>query len=270
MEIFLYSQATIHQEVVLEASTILEKREGFIATLTINRPEKRNALDTASLKQLAERLGSLKSDKTVRAVILRGAGEQAFCSGVQLGSDRGATSVLQQVKDNIVSCPYPVIAMIYGFVLGAGCDLAIHCDFRLAADNAIMGINPVKLGWTYEYNSIYYFIKHIGAANTKELFLTGKFFDAHRVKEMGLVNYVYPVSELASAAKAFTEGLAENAPLAMEGTKFIINRLLQYPEVAPADQSAMRDIDQKLHQSEDAKEGRLAFSEKRKPVFQGR
>lgn len=254
----------------MEEDIILEEKVGYVTTLVINRPERRNALNIEALTKLTDILNRLGNDKSNRVVILRGAGEQAFCSGMELGGTGSAGSILQQLKDAVANYPYPIIAMIYGFALGAGCDLAFTCDFRFAADNIKIGINPVKLGWTYEYNSIYRFIKLIGAANAKELFLTGRFFGAHRAKEMGLVNYVYPVAELAAATRAFANELADNAPQAMAGTKFIFNRLLEYPRISTEDGAEMRTIAEKLLQSEDAKEGRRAFAEKRKPDFQGR
>ena len=159
--------------------------------------------------------------------------------------------------------------MIYGYAVGAGCDLAAACDFRIIADSARMGINPVKLGLVYTPKAIGRLVKLIGPGYTKELFLTGRFFPAQRAQEMGLVNYVVPENELLATTYSLAQEITENAPLAVAGTKSIINKYIS-SKLSPEEESEMRAIVRHGRQTEDMKEGVQAFAEKRKPEFQGK
>lgn len=253
---------------------LLVEGDGLVRTLTINRPERRNALNLEVLEALAETLESYQKNPQVRAVVLRGAGDQSFCSGMDLGSSReeggSRRGASQRAFDAVLNCPAPIIAMIYGFAVGAGCDLAVTCDFRVAADTARIGINPVKLGLVYNYRSIQKFVATFGGAAAKEIFLTGRFHTAQRAKEFGLVHVVVPEAELPKATYALAEELAANSPLGMAGTKHIINRSLTDQRLTPEVEAEFQSIVDRAWNSEDTKEARRAFAEKRKPVFQGR
>ncbi|MBI2917790.1 MAG: enoyl-CoA hydratase/isomerase family protein [Chloroflexi bacterium] len=253
---------------------LLVAGEGFIRTLTINRPERRNALNLEVLEALADTLESFQSYADVRAVVLRGAGEQSFCSGMDLGSSAqesgGRRGASERAFKAVLDCPAPIIAMIYGFAVGAGCDLAVTCDFRVAADTARIGINPVKLGLVYNYRSIQKFVGLFGGAAAKEIFLTGRFMEAQRAREIGLVHFVAPEAELPKVTYALAQELAQNGPLAMAGTKRIINRHITDQRLAPEIETEFQAIVDRAWNSEDNKEARRAFAEKRKPAFQGR
>ena len=256
---------------------ILVEKEGFVATLIINRPQRRNALNTGALVGLGDSLNTLKDDPETRVIVIRGAGEDAFCSGMDLspGAQTGAPervkqNPLQYAKDGITYCPKPVIAMIYGYALGAGCDLAVTSDFRIAAEGARLGINPVKLGRLYYHEAIRQFISLVGIAATKELFFTGRFITASRAKEIGLLDQVVPDSELPAVTYALAQEIAENAPLAVQGTKTTITTLAKYQKPSPEDEAEMIALMNKVNESEDFKEALKAFSEKRKPVFKGK
>lgn len=250
---------------------LLSEQKEQILTLSINRPEKRNALNNEVLNRLMETFSEIKAGSDIRVVVLRGVGEKAFCAGADLrtGGAGAGGDIIQNTIDTIVACPCPVIAMIYGYAVGAGCDLATACDFRIIADSARMGINPVKLGLVYFPKSIQRFVSVIGIGFTKELFLTGRFFTAQRVKEMGLVNYVVPDDELVATTYSLAQEIAENAPLAVAGTKSIINKLL-YRQLTPEEEAEVQAIEEQARQTEDFREGMAAFAQRRKPEFKGR
>ena len=260
-------------------SVLLIEREDSICTLSINRPERRNALTAEVLLKLGDTLNSLKDDGETRVVILRGAGEKSFSAGMDLieGSKVEPTHAgaskpdyLQYATESILACPRPVIAMIYGYALASGCDLAVACDMRLAADTATIGVNPAKLGLVYSRTVTQRFINLVGVCHTKELFFTGRFIDAPKAKEIGLIDHVVPEGQLATTTYALAREIAENAPLAVSATKSIINRLIRTYQLSHEEESEIRALIEMVIGSEDLKEGFRAFAEKRKPDFKGR
>lgn len=250
---------------------LLVEQKDHICTVIINRPDKRNSLSPELARAIRETFSGIRGGDGIRVVVLRGAGDKAFCAGADLGAVIGAEgggSLVQEAIESVVACPCPVIAMIYGYALGAGCDLAAASDFRIMADTARIGINPVKLGLVYFPRSIERFISLIGVAYTKEMFLTGRFFTAQRAKEMGLVNYVVPAEELETLTYSLAGEIAENAPLAVAGMKSIINRLQS--KLRPQEEKELRAIMERSWTTEDFQEGARAFIEKRKPDFKGK
>lgn len=256
---------------------LLVQKEGRVCTLTINRPEKRNSLNPEVFTRLGDTLNSLKEEGEIRAVVLRGAGEQSFSSGYDIGrvpsSRSEATSPgqtpLEYGMNSILDYPYPVIAMIYGYAVGAGLELAVTCDLRIATDTAKLGVTPAKLGIFYHPDGVRKFLNLVGIAHTKELFYTGRLIDAQRAKEIGLVDNIVPTGELASATYKLANEIAENAPLTVSGVKFTISRLLSYQKLSAEDEAELQRLRTQATLSDDLKEGQKAFSEKRKPKFTG-
>jgi len=265
--------------VVLTEELLLVQKEGNICTLTINRPEKRNSLNPEILLQLGDTLNSLKEEGEIRVVVIRGAEEQSFSSGYDIGripSGGGQEETgprrnpLEYGMSSVLAYPYPVIAMVYGYAVGAGLELAVTCDLRLAADTARLGITPAKLGVVYNHTGIRKFVNLVGVAQTKELFYTGRLVDAQRAKEIGLVDHVVPAQELASATYDLAGEIAENAPLAVRGAKITVSKLLNCQTLSPEDEAELQELQIQAMRSEDLKEGQRAFMEKRKPRFMGR
>lgn len=255
----------------------VEKAE-YICTLTINRPERRNALTIDLMYRLGDTLRALGEDGETRVVVMRGAGEKAFCAGMDL---RGGMTVAQDemekkgnpldyLRSGIIECRRPVIAMICGAAVGAGCDVAAACDIRMAADNARMGINPVKMGSVYWPVGTQSLTNVVGRTWARELFFTGRFVEAAQALRIGLVNHVVPAAELHARTYALAQEIAENGPLAVAATKAIFNRLLERRRPSEDDVADMMTLVNSVESSADRKEGLRAFIEKRKPDFAGR
>ncbi len=263
-----------------ENELIVEK-SGAICILTFNRPERRNALSPLLLYNLAETLNQLEKEGEVRCIILRGSGEKAFSSGYDITAIPAGVSpeVLAEIRkknpleraiEAVREFPYPVIAMINGMAYGAGCELAITSDIRIAADTASMGMPPARLGIVYMPAGLMRFVNIIGMANAKELFFTGRYYPAARVKEMGMVHYLQPADQLLPFTMKMAEEIAANAPLSLKGTKKIFNLFVKNQRIDPEDQKQMEMLVAQAFASEDLKEGQKAFLEKRKAVFRGK
>ncbi len=263
-----------------ENELIVEK-SGAICTLTFNRPERRNALSPLLLYNFAETLEQLKREDEVRCVVLQGAGDKAFSSGYDITAiptdvkpevlaEIRKKNPLERAIEALTDFPYPTIAMVNGMAFGAGCEIAATCDIRIAVDTARMGMPPARLGIVYFPAGLLRFINIIGLANTKELFFTGRYYSAARVKEMGLVHYLLPADKLVSFSREMAEEISGNAPLALKGTKAILKLCLRYQRFDPEDLKQAESIVAEAFRSEDLKEGQKAFFEKRKPVFKGR
>jgi enoyl-CoA hydratase/carnithine racemase len=259
---------------------LIVQRQGRVCTFIINRPDKRNSVNPKIMVRLGDSLSALKEDDEVRAVVLRGTSTGAFSAGYDIGRIGGVPqeagprgNPLEYGLEAINAYPYPVIAMVYGYALGAGCHIAAACDLCIAADTAFFGMPPAKLGLVYPVDGYQFFVSRLGPAYAKELFLTARQIPAQRAKEMGLVHEVVPEAELEATVYALAQELAEeNAPLAMKGGKLIINRLaLRQAQglLTEAEEQEFRMWMARAFLSEDAKEARVAFKEKRKPQFKG-
>ena len=244
-----------------------------IATITLNRPDRRNALNTATLDELHRRFNELERDAGVRVVVIRGAGT-AFCSGRDLEEmsrrqrdalepESDVISVFQQIE----ASGRPTIAMVHGAAYAGGCELALHCDFRVAADVARFAMPLARLGLVVPFPLGQKLVEIIGPAHTRHLMFTGQPIDAKRALEIGMVHQVVAAAELDAAVSHLAQTIARNAPLALAGIKATIQRAISFRDgIAHAD---LDEASGRARQSADASEGRRAMLEKRRPVFRG-
>jgi enoyl-CoA hydratase/carnithine racemase len=252
-----------------------------VATLTLNRSEKKNSLSPELVKILLQAFEELSIDDTIRTVVIRGEGDKAFCAGYDIGSlptsrsddqheKLKALDLVESLFKTIVDHPFPVIAMINGVAFGAGCELALCCDIRIGAEQIRIGMPPAKLGIVYPWSGLQRFIQVIGLKNTKEIFFTGRAYEGIRLKELGLVDYLMPAEKLESFTYTMAEEIAANAPLSLKGTKRVLNLLLQEPQFDKSNLKEAESITRESFLSLDLKEGQNAFLEKRKPEFHGK
>jgi len=248
--------------------------DGGVATVILNRPGQRNAMNAALLASLSDRFEALDANREVRVVVIRGAGP-AFCSGMDLKEmearggaqsadpENGVIEVLARVERS----RHPTIAMVHGDAIAGGCELALHCDLRVAADVARFGMPLARIGLVVPFRLGQKLVEIIGPAHTRHLLFTGQPIDARRAQEIGLVHQVVPAAELETATAQLAQGIARNAPLALAGIKATIQRAISLRDtVAHAD---LDEATARARQSADASEGRRAMLEKRRPVFRG-
>jgi enoyl-CoA hydratase/carnithine racemase len=244
----------------------IERRGNFV-TFTMNRPEKRNALNVALMKALDEALSSIEGDKEICAVIVRGAGS-SFCSGLDLAEadrlegERGPVNI-ERVFHRLAHIAVPTIAAIQGAALAGGCELALHCDLRIAAEDLRIGMTVARVGLLVPYDFIRKLIEIIGAANAAQILYTAEPVSAERALHMGMVHEVVPNANLDATANAWAERVSSNAPLSLRTMKQSMRRALSNSNDAWHDD--LLEMARVVRQSKDAKEGIRAFLEKRKP-----
>jgi enoyl-CoA hydratase/carnithine racemase len=240
-------------------------------TLTLNRPDKRNALNSDVLQALDKALAEIEDDKEIRAVVLRGEGRH-FCAGIDLAEvGRAQTghnpAPLEHVFGRLEMLPAVTIAAIQGAALAGGLELALHCDIRIAAEDAKCGMTVARLGLMVPYDFTRKLIEVLGAANTAFILYTADTFDARRVYDLGMVSQVVSVDALAETATELAAKIAANAPLSLRGMKQTIRRCTSTAFDTWHDD--LLDMSRQVRQSNDAREGVRAFLEKRKPVWRG-
>jgi len=258
---------------------LLDSPAEAVARIRIANPERRNALDHEILDALADLLPQLDRGIETRCVIVTGV-PPAFSAGYDLtaiGSERFEREAealvahpFHAAMEAVSAHPWPTLAAINGPCLGGGLELAVSCDLRLCAAGAKLGMPPAKLGLVYSHTGLRKFLDTIGAAYTKELFLTGRNLGAERAERIGLVNEVVADEALDETAVELAAAIAANAPLSMRGNKQAIEVLVQNPELDERQERDLIALREACFSSEDLREGISAFAEKRKPRWQGR
>ena len=254
---------------------LVDTRDG-VAHVTLNRPGAANALSCELVGALGHAFARVRADETVRAVIVTGAGGKAFCAGADLKERRAMTleetrsflRALNSVVDAVAAFPRPVIAAINGAAFGGGLELALACDFRLAADTAEIGLVETRLGIIPGAGGTQRLARVAGLAVAKELILTGRRVGAARARELGLVAEVVPAAELAGAAARLATELAGAGPLAVTQAKRALDGGFDLP--LPEGLALERACYEVVLGSADRDEGLAAFAEKRPPQFTGK
>src|SRR6185437_7359267 len=257
---------------------ILKRIEDGVGVITFNNPQKRNAMSLDMWEGMGDALVELGDDPAARVVVLVGAGDKAFVSGAdisQFEKNRHNAEASEEYSRRssaqralLADFPKPVIASIRGFCLGGGMQVAMSADIRIAAEDSQFGIPAAKLGIAYGYDGLKHLVSLVGPSWARLLMYTGMLIDAAEALRIGLVERVLPDDELWNATMDFADTISANAPLAIKAAKITVAQVLK--DHGDRDMAAIRDIGVACMDSEDFREGRQAFMEKRKPRFKGR
>ena len=252
------------------------ERDGQLGWIVFDHPDRRNAINSQMWRDIPVAAEELDHDPSVRVVLLRGAGEVSFVSGADISefdAQRIGAGAERYDVDNgrafaaLGGIGKPVIALVHGFCIGGGCAISLTADLRYAADDAVFGIPAARLGLGYAAGGLEMLVRTVGFPAAKELFFTGRRFDAREAHHMGLVNRVFPKAELDAGVQKIAESIANNAPLTLRSAKLIFGQLAREP--AQRDTDAIARSIRDCYESDDYSRGVRAFLEKRRPDFDG-
>jgi enoyl-CoA hydratase/carnithine racemase len=262
---------------------MLLERDGYVATIIINRPDQRNATLSIMWKWLGETMDMLNEDNDVRCIVIRGAGDKAFASGADISEFEVWTSQekareygsrIEYALQSIEKHRNPVIAMVQGYALGAGCELAVACDIRVLADGAKIGIPSAKLGVMLNYENYQRVVDLAGISIAREIFFLGRPLDAQRAREVGLANFVVSRAELETFTYEIAREISQNAPLSVRGSKRVLRACAEQGMLDRSRDASLLvqldDLSATCFLSEDVQEGVSAFFGRRKADFKGK
>jgi len=257
-------------------SLIRVSRDGFVATVVLDRPEKLNALTKSMWRDLGEAVAQLSADDAVRCIVLRGAGEKAFSPGNDIGefgSERANKAqaieygaVMHATARALEACRHPIVAQIHGICVGGGLEIAALADIRICGESSRFGAPVKNLGLVMAHAEMAPLVRLVGPAVALEILLEGRIFGAAEAREKGLVTRVVPDAEVAAEARAAAQRIADGAPLAARWHKKFARRLAEGRALTPAELDEGFDC----FDTEDFRIGYAAFLAKRKPEFSGR
>ena len=257
---------------------ILVARDEHVARVTINRPNRRNALSLAAWQSLAAAFDNLAADREVRVVVLTGAGERAFCAGNDISEFAEKRSTPEQIEayDAVLSHAYqvirnfekPLVARVRGFAVGGGFELMHLCDLQIAGAGARFAMTPARLGLGYRLHDVQLLVDRIGPRVAREMLFTGRLFDAAEAERLGLVTRAVRDEDLDASVDSCASEIAANSPLSIRAIKVAIGEALK--PSTERDHARCDDLAAACNRSEDYREGQRAFAERRPPEFRGR
>src|SRR5207248_11363630 len=259
-------------------SDILVEHAGPIATVVFNRPQLRNAISLAMWTEIARATEGLAKDDSVRAIVYRGAGRDAFASGADISEfkeHRKDTATALRYNEQtgaayraIRDCPKPTVAMIFGYCMGGAMAVAMACDLRFAAEGSRFGIPAARLNIIYPSSSVGQLVDLVGPAHAKDILFSARVVDDRDALAMGFIQRLASVDDLERITYDYLRGVADNAPLSVRGSKLTVELYLE--GLDDDRRRRLRELSLEAFASQDYKEGTRAFLEKRPPRFQGR
>lgn len=254
--------------------TLLVSTEEQICTITINRPDKLNAINKTVMSEIGQAVEEVISNPAIKAAIITGSGGKAFVAGADISEFQGLTkeqgmALAQKGHDvyfKIERSPKPIVAAVNGFALGGGCELALACHFMIASDNAKFGQPEVNLGLIPGYGGTQRLVQAVGKGRAMELLMSGRIVDAQEAKNIGIVNEVVPPRELLEKATEILQTIISKAPMAIANVITCVNNFDHTQKGYDLEVQKFGEC----FATEDMQEGATAFLEKRKPVFKGK
>jgi enoyl-CoA hydratase len=262
----------------LKTDRMLAHRDGAIGWITFNNPARHNAVSLAMWEALHEIVQAFAADEAIRVVVVRGAGDRAFVSGADISefeekrssaeTTRAYNATSQRASLALRDLGKPTIAMVQGYCVGGGVSIALSCDLRMAADAASFAVPAAKLGLGYDFEGVRKLVDVVGPSFAREIFYTARQFSAQEALAMGLVNRVVPVQDLEACVRDCASRIAANAPLTVASIKTLVAQALM--DESRRDMRLCEEVVERCFASDDYREGRQAFMEKRRPAFKGR